>query len=31
MITGELKSQIDQIWQTFWEGGIANTMTIIEQ
>ena len=31
MITGELKSQIDQIWQTFWTGGISNTITIIEQ
>jgi type I restriction enzyme M protein len=31
MITGELKSQIDAIWQTFWEGGEPNTMTIVEQ
>jgi type I restriction enzyme M protein len=31
MITGELKSQIDTIWQTFWEGGEPNTMTIVEQ
>ncbi|WP_370214143.1 class I SAM-dependent DNA methyltransferase [Mesoflavibacter profundi] len=31
MITGELKSQIDQIWQTFWEGGEPNTLVIIEQ
>lgn len=31
MITGELKSQIDGIWQTFWEGGEPNTMTIVEQ
>ena len=31
MITGELKSQIDQIWNTFWTGGITNTMTIVEQ
>ena len=31
MITGELKSQIDQIWNTFWTGGISNTITIVEQ
>jgi len=31
MITGELKSQIDQIWNTFWNGGISNTITIVEQ
>jgi len=31
MITGELKSQIDAIWQTFWEGGEPNTMIIVEQ
>lgn len=31
MITGELKSQIDQIWNTFWTGGITNTITIVEQ
>ncbi|WP_282087963.1 type I restriction-modification system subunit M [Aquimarina algiphila] len=31
MITGELKSQIDAIWNTFWTGGISNTITIVEQ
>ncbi|WP_339893762.1 class I SAM-dependent DNA methyltransferase [uncultured Algibacter sp.] len=31
MITGQLKQQIDQIWNTFWTGGIANTITIVEQ
>lgn len=31
MITGELKSQIDQIWTTFWTGGVTNTITIVEQ
>lgn len=31
MITGELKSQIDQIWSTFWQGGVTNTITIVEQ
>lgn len=31
MITGSLKSQIDQIWNTFWTGGVTNTITIVEQ
>jgi len=31
MITGPLKSQIDAIWNTFWNGGISNTITIVEQ
>lgn len=31
MITGELKTKIDQIWNTFWNGGISNTITIVEQ
>jgi type I restriction enzyme M protein len=31
MITGELKSQVDKIWESFWTGGIANPLTVIEQ
>lgn len=31
MITGTLKRQVDQIWQTFWSSGISNPLTIIEQ
>lgn len=31
MITGTIKQQIDQIWQTFWEGGVTNTITVVEQ
>jgi type I restriction enzyme M protein len=31
MITGELKSKIDKLWQEFWQGGIANPLTVIEQ
>lgn len=31
MITGELKSKIDRIWETFWTGGITNPLTVIEQ
>ncbi len=31
MITGELKSQVDKIWNIFWTGGISNPLTVIEQ
>ena len=31
MITGEIKNRIDSIWDTFWTGGITNSMTILEQ
>jgi len=31
MITGELKSQVDKIWNAFWTGGISNPLTVIEQ
>lgn len=31
MITGQIKNQIDQIWDTFWTGGITNSLTILEQ
>jgi type I restriction enzyme M protein len=31
MITGALKSQVDQVWNAFWSGGISNPLTVIEQ
>lgn len=31
MVTGELKSQVDKIWETFWTGGVSNPLTVIEQ
>ncbi|MCU0794612.1 MAG: type I restriction-modification system subunit M [Akkermansiaceae bacterium] len=31
MITGEIKSKVDRIWDTLWSGGISNPLTIIEQ
>lgn len=31
MITGSIKSQVDQIWNAFWSGGISNPMEVIEQ
>ncbi len=31
MITGDIRSKVDKIWETFWTGGISNPLTIIEQ
>src|SRR5881296_2822795 len=31
MITGEIKNQIDRIWDAFWSGGISNPLEVIEQ
>src|SRR3954470_2806739 len=31
MLTGELRSQIDKIWDAFWSGGISNPLEVIEQ
>ncbi|MBX9594622.1 MAG: type I restriction-modification system subunit M [Roseomonas sp.] len=31
MLTGELRSQIDRIWDSFWTGGISNPLEVMEQ
>lgn len=31
MITGELKTKIDRVWDAFWSGGISNPLEVIEQ
>ena len=31
MITGELKRRVDALWTEFWQGGITNPLTVIEQ
>jgi type I restriction enzyme M protein len=31
MLTGEIRSQIDQVWNAFWSGGISNPIEVIEQ
>jgi type I restriction enzyme M protein len=31
MVTGEIKTQIDQIWDAFWTGGITTSITILDQ
>ncbi len=31
MLNGQLKSDIDKLWDDFWSGGITNPLTVIEQ
>lgn len=31
MLTGEIRSQVDRVWDAFWSGGIANPLEVIEQ
>lgn len=31
MLTGELRSKIDAVWNSFWAGGISNPIEVIEQ
>jgi len=31
MLSSELKSKIDKLWDGFWSGGISNPLTVIEQ
>ena len=31
VITGDIKSKIDRIWDSFWSGGISNPLEVMEQ
>lgn len=31
MLTGPIRSQVDQIWNAFWSGGVSNPLSVIEQ
>jgi type I restriction enzyme M protein len=31
MLTGELRSQVDKLWDSFWTGGISNPLKVVEQ
>ena len=31
MLTGEVRGQVDQVWNQFWTGGISNPLEVIEQ
>lgn len=31
MLTGDIKNQVNQIWDAFWSGGVSNPLSVIEQ
>ncbi|MFL2778492.1 MAG: N-6 DNA methylase [Paracoccus marcusii] len=31
MLAGQIRAQIDQIWNAFWSGGVSNPLSVIEQ
>lgn len=31
MLTGDIRIQVDQIWNAFWSGGVSNPLSVIEQ
>ncbi len=31
MLTGMIRTQVDQIWNAFWSGGVSNPLSVIEQ
>lgn len=31
MLTGELRSHVDSVWNAFWSGGISNPLEVLEQ
>ena len=31
MLTGELRSQVHRLWDSFWTGGISNPLKVVEQ
>ena len=31
MLVGEIRNQIDGIWNDFWAGGVSNPLSVMEQ
>src|ERR1700691_2920640 len=31
MIVGQIKNQVDSIWNDFWSGGLSNPLSVMEQ
>ena len=31
MVTGELRSKVDSLWEIFWTGGLTNPLDVVEQ
>src|SRR5262245_12503787 len=30
-LTGDIRNQVDRVWDAFWSGGIANPLEVVEQ
>ena len=31
MLTGQIRSKVDQVWNAFWSGGVSNPLSVTEQ
>jgi type I restriction enzyme M protein len=31
MITGEIRNQVDRVWDAFWSSGISNPLDVVER
>lgn len=31
MVTGDIRTNVDAVWNAFWSGGISNPLEVIEQ
>src|SRR6266480_3141332 len=31
MLTGDIRNQVDRLWDAFWSGGISNPLEVMEQ
>ncbi|WP_093994410.1 type I restriction-modification system subunit M N-terminal domain-containing protein [Flavimaricola marinus] len=31
MLTGTIRSQVDQIWNAFWSRGVSNPISVVDQ
>jgi len=31
MLTGQIRNQVEQVWNAFWSGGVSNPLSVIEQ
>jgi len=31
VLTGDIRNQVDRIWDAFWSGGVSNPLSVIEQ
>ncbi|WP_420326557.1 type I restriction-modification system subunit M N-terminal domain-containing protein [Mameliella sp.] len=31
MLTGNIRNQVNRVWNAFWSGGVSNPLSVIEQ